>query len=155
MGAHLYWNIEKHIRNGEWWSIIDCRSVTHVLVLWHMTGWDKLFVPAGFGTCHADSPIAKVDGYLTHEERVRTQAEPGCPWSEDAYWVRRIPGAEFVDTVREKRWNGVLDQQYGKPGEHQYECSAELRAAAALVASLLADGQEIRVTCWESPCLSG
>jgi hypothetical protein len=151
MGAHLYWTIEKRIEGGAWWSIIDCVG-EHAMgaAAWSMTGWDKLSVPVGFGTCDADSPTFKAGGYLTHEERVQTQSDPDCPWSEDAYWVRRMTGEEFVAIVRTEWWNSVLDKIYGKPGEHQYRCSAELRAAAALVQSLLEDSQTIRVTCWES-----
>jgi len=151
MGAHLYWTIEKRVSSGAWFSIIDCVGEhTMGAASWSMTGWDKLFVPEGFGTCHDDSPTFKADGYLTEEERARTQADSDCPWDEDAYWVRRMPGEEFVAIVREQRWNAVLDQMYGKPGEHQYKGSADLRATAALVQSLLTDGETIRVTCWES-----
>lgn len=151
MGSHLYWTIEQNNNVGSWLSLISPMG-DHPLCYpaWSMTGWDKLFVPGGFGSVDSDSPTSRLDGYLTHEERVKTQAEESCPWSEDAYWVRRMSGEEFVAIVHERRWNAVLDEIYCEPGKNNYKCSSELRAAAALVQSLLNDGEKIRVTCWES-----
>lgn len=62
--------------------------------------------------------------------------------SDQLGWVRRIEGAEFVAIVREKRWQ-QSDWQ-------NLECSADLRAFAALVESLLNDGLQVRVWCWNS-----
>lgn len=83
------------------------------------------------------------------------ERHPECPWRlDEPYWIRKVDGQVFCDVVREKRWQtqGTTDED----GDPRYDARPEkepepkLRAYAALVASLLADGCEVRVWCWES-----
>jgi hypothetical protein len=56
------------------------------------------------------------------------------------YWVRKLPGKEFVAIVREKRWQKLQDGDFA-----DRECTPELRAYAAMVESLLAEGIDVYV----------
>lgn len=125
MGSDLYLNVET--RSG------PSRSEEH---------WGALFdgpscalargtVVDAFGT--SDQLGGTAAGYLTHDEWAKMAEHPECPWRlDEPYWVRCIEGVEFVAIVREN------------------ECSADLRAFAALVESLLNDGLQVRVWCWNS-----
>lgn len=105
-----------------------------------------------FGDCDPDAPIAKASGYLSHDEWKKMAEHPECPWRlDEPYWIRRVDGPEFVAIVREKRWQKLEDADFRiNSPDPVRECSAELRAYAAMVESLLADGCEVHVWCWHS-----
>jgi len=99
-----------------------------------------------FGDCDPESPIAQFPGYLTHAEWTKMQSHEECPWRlDEPYWVRKVTGAEFVGIVRERRWRTLQDGDFADT-----ECDPELRAFAAMVESLLADGLDVNVWCWHS-----
>ena len=91
------------------------------------------------------------NGYLADDEFTKMQKRRDCPWRDaEPYWVRKIDGAEFVAIVREKRWQRIQKAPDGSFDFADQECSPELRAYAAMVESLLADGCGVRVWCWHS-----
>jgi hypothetical protein len=142
MGSNLYLSIDVRVttdphRNPNYWgSLFDGPS----------DGLDRGIVVDAFGDGDPETPIAKAPGYLTRAEWMKRAEHPECPWRlDEPYWVREIGGPEFVAIVREKRWQKLQDGDY-----HDTECSHELRAFAACVESLLADGCDVRVWCWHS-----
>src|SRR5580700_2994415 len=86
-------------------------------------------------------------GYLTPSEWVAMAGmDASCPWVDDEpYWVRRLDGQEFLAIVLEKRWQRMQRNPEGGYDFVDTECSAELRAFAAAVESLLDDGCKVRV----------
>ena len=102
------------------------------------------------GSCALERGIV-VDAFEGDTHRVTAADWPRsllapCPWDEEAYWVRALPGAEFCTIVREKRWQKLQNGDFADK-----ECSPDLRAIAALVESLLKDGvNNVRVWCWHS-----
>lgn len=142
MGSDLYISIDvRHpndpYRNSDHWvTIFDGPS----------TFLARGSIVDAFGDCNSDARIAHAPGYLTHAEWTKVAMRPECPWKlDEPYWVRCIEGPEFVAIIREKRWQKPQDGDF-----YALECSAELRAYAAMVESLLADECEVRVWCWHS-----
>lgn len=141
MGSHLYLNIEVRHSNDprynqkNWSAIFDGPS----------RYLDKGVIVDAFGNS-PDEPVGQLSGYLDASEWREMAEHPECPWRlDDPYWVRRIEGSEFVAIVREKRWQKLQDGDF-----HDLECTAELRAFAALVESLLNDKCDVEVYCWHS-----
>jgi hypothetical protein len=137
MGSDLYISIEVCCRNT------PDRNPNY---------WSELF----------EGPSRALDrGYICEAFRqagiehhpTRDESEhPECPWRlDEPYWIRQLTGAEFVAVVREKRWQTIKEDEdslyFADPTA---ECSPELRGFAALVESLLAEGCDVRVWCWES-----
>lgn len=145
MGSNLYLSIDVHRPD---WQNDPCEYIP-LLFRGPSCALDRGIVVDAFG---GSIYGADFSGYLTPDEIDKAAERPGCPWREDEpYWVRKVDGAEFVAIVREKRWQRLQK----RPSEEQYdfhdqECSPELRAFAALVESLLADGCGVRVWLWHS-----
>jgi hypothetical protein len=130
MGSDLYASVERQHPNGYWSAVTEFRTAALA----------RGIVVDAFGDCDPDAPMGKASGYLTRAEWI------AMPWLSDyPYWVRLIPGEEFVATVREKRWQRLQDSDY-----HDEECSPDLRAVAAMVESFLEEGVPVRVWCWHS-----
>jgi|HubBroStandDraft_2_1064218.scaffolds.fasta_scaffold07412_12 hypothetical protein len=136
MGSDLYASVERQYPNGYWSTVTNYQT----------SALARGVVVCAFGDCDPDAPMGKAGGYLTHAEWVAMQDHEKCPWRlDEPYWVRLVPGEEFVTTVREKRWQRLQDGDY-----HDEECSPELRAVAAMVESFLVEGVPVRVWCWHS-----
>jgi len=141
MGSDLYISIDvRHTRGldpNPWGTLFDGPS----------KALDRGIVVDAFGDCDAGSPVGpSASGHLSHTEWAEMSEHEECPWRlDEPYWVRKINGEEFVAIIKEKRWQKLQDGDF-----HDRECSPELRGFAALVASLLADGLDVRVWCWHS-----
>jgi hypothetical protein len=130
MGSDLYASVERQHPNGYWSAVTEYRTAALA----------RGIVVDAFGDCDPDASMGKAGGYLTRAEWV------AMPWRlDEPYWVRLVPGEEFVAIVREKRWQHLQDGYY-----HDKECSPELRAVAAMVESFLTEGVPVRVWCWHS-----
>jgi hypothetical protein len=106
--------------------------------------WRKGIVVDAFGSLTDE--VASKPGYLSTAKFKEMQKHPECPWHlDEPYWVRMIPGEEFVDIVNMKRWQQLQDGDFADT-----ECSPELCAVAALVARLLSADVRVRVWCWHS-----
>lgn len=149
MGSDLYVSIEvRHPntphRDPKTWS-----------ELWEgpSQGLARGIVVEAFGHAPDDVTVARknvwradADGYLTRAEWVKRAEHPECPWRlDEPYWVRCIPGQEFVAIVHEKRWQKLQDGDF-----KDTECSPELRCFAVMVDGLMAEGLDVRVWCWHS-----
>lgn len=136
MGSDLYASVERQHPNGYWSAVMQYRTCALA----------RGIVVDAFGDCDPDAPMSRAGGYLTRAEWVDMQDHQECPWLlDEPYWVRLVPGEEFVAIVREKRWQRLQDGYY-----HDEECSPDLRAVAAMVDSFLAEGVPVRVWCWHS-----
>jgi hypothetical protein len=137
MGSDLYINIEvRHPRTPHWAPLFDGPS----------RALDRGIVVDAFGNSDPETPVGQKDGYLNHVEWTQRAEHPECPWRlDDPYWVRCVPGQEFVDIVRERRWQLLQNGDY-----HDVECSEELRGFAVMVDNLMTNGLDVRVWCWHS-----
>jgi hypothetical protein len=107
---------------------------------------DRGIVVDAFGDSDPETLVGQKDGYLNHVEWTQRAEHPECPWRlDEPYWVRCIPGQEFVDIVVQKHWQKLQDGDY-----KDKECSAELRAFATIVKHMLVEGLDVRVWCWHS-----
>lgn len=132
MGSALYASVEYQASNGTWWPVTQYQTA------------DLASGPVVdfFGDCDPDSPLGNKDGYLSHVEWTRMQDHEECPWRlAEPYWVRLIPGEEFVRTVREQPWKKEWPEK---------EAGPHLRAVAAMVESYMKDSIGVRVWCWHS-----
>lgn len=135
MGSDLYACVERQSATTYvWWEVARTRDLARGIIV------------DAFGDCDPTSEAAKFGGYLTHDEWVQRQEHAECPWRlDEPYWVRLIPGEEFVAIVFERRWQTLQDGDF-----RDLRCSPELNAVAAMVESLLTDGVPVRVWCWHS-----
>lgn len=125
MGSHLYVDIVVQQPGGSWHEIFTGRS----------TFLAKGPVVEHFGSLDPDEPSYSGEGYLTHDQIVERQQHEECPWRlQEPYWVRQVSGASFL----------FDSNRIGT------ETCYELRAFAAMVASLIADGFEVHVWCCHS-----
>lgn len=125
MGSDLYASVESQAPNGWWFTVHQ--------------GTDIARGPAVdfFGDIDGSRP-----GHLTPAEWKKMQEHEECPWRlDEPYWVRLVPGDEFVRTVREQTW--LVEYPESEPKPH-------LRALAAMVESYIKDGISVRVWCWHS-----
>jgi hypothetical protein len=141
MGSDLYISIERQWPNGHWSHLFEGPS----------DGLDRGIVVNAFGEGPREKWEIQEIGedprtYVPPERWLAMRDHPECPWHlDEPYWVRLIDGKEFVDIIREKRWQKLQDGDFG-----DLECSPELRAYAALVESLLSEGVPVQVWAWHS-----
>ena len=141
MGSDLYISIDRQYPNGHWSHIFDGPS----------SAIARGSIVNAFGEEPREQWEIEEVGedhrtYIPHERWRAMQEHPECPWRlDEPYWVRLIDGKEFVDIVREKRWQKLQDGDYA-----DLECSPELRAYAALVESFLSEGVPVQVWAWHS-----
>lgn len=137
MGSDLYISIETRRPGNTWGKLFEGPS----------TDVARGIVVDAFGTTEqAMRPDARSLGYVGRKERDAMSAYAATPWlNADPYWVRLIPGEEFVAIIVEKRWQKRQDGDFADK-----ECEPELRAFAVVVKNLLVEGLDVQVWCWHS-----
>jgi hypothetical protein len=139
MGSDLYISIDRQYPNGYWSPLFEVPS----------SAIARGPVVNAFGEAPRDPWQIEEEGedprtYVPPERWRAMQDDPECPWClDEPYWVRLIDGKEFVDIVREKRWQKLRSGA-------GCECSPDMRAYAALIESFLSEGVPVQVWAWHS-----